>query len=79
MWDMHDGSGGWMVFGALMMVVFWGLIIALVVWVVRSLTDHRSSGREPSERRDPLDIAKERYAKGEINKEEFDRIKKDLT
>jgi len=79
MWDMHDGSGGWMVFGGLMMVVFWGLIIALVVWAVKELTGHRSSGREQSERRDPLDIAKERYAKGEIPKDEFDKIKKDLS
>ena len=79
MWDMHDGWGGWMVFGSLMMVVFWGLIIALVVWAVKALTERPGSGREPLERRDPLDIAKERYARGEISREEFERIRKDLS
>jgi len=78
MWDMHDGSGWWMLYGAIMMVVFWGLIIWLAVWLISRITSHEHPGRG-SERRDALDIAKERYARGEINKEEFDRIKKDLS
>jgi putative membrane protein len=42
--------------------------------VGRAGTDER-----PPERRDPIEIAKERYARGEITKEEFDEIKKNLT
>ncbi len=72
MWDW-DGWWPWM---TLMMVVFWGGIIALVVWIIVKLT--KRSGID-AEKRNPLDIAKERYAKGEITKEEFDRIKKDLS
>jgi putative membrane protein len=78
MWDMHDGAGWWMLYGGIMMVVFWGLIIWLAIWLISKITSHEQSGRG-SERRDPLDIAKERYARGEISKEEFDKIKKDLS
>ncbi len=71
----HDGMGwGWMVFGGIWMVVFWGGLIALVVWGVKKLTERNGS----SSKRDPLDIAKERYAQGEISEEEYQRLKKDL-
>ncbi|OGO00474.1 MAG: hypothetical protein A2Y58_00160 [Chloroflexi bacterium RBG_13_51_52] len=72
MWYMHEGSGWWMVFGGIWMVVFWGGLIALVVWGIKKLSG-QNSGKQS-----PIDIAKERYAKGEISKEEFERIKKDL-
>ena len=55
-----------------MMVIFWGGVIALVVWGVRQFTRDRERGRSP------LDIARERLASGEITKEEFDRIRSDL-
>ncbi len=73
MWDM---SFGWlaMLFGGLFMIVFWGGLIALIVWGVIRLTKRTDSTPTHS----PLDIAKERYARGEINKEQFEQIKKDL-
>ena len=79
MWHSHEGAGWWMVYGAIVMVVFWGLIIGLVVWGIKTLTERRGSGQETTGKRNPLDIAKERYARGDISKEEFDRIKKDLS
>ena len=78
MWYMHDVSGWWMVFGGLWMLIFWVAIIALVVWAIKKLTEHRGPGPGTPEKRDPLDIAKERYAKGQISREEFEQIKKDL-
>jgi putative membrane protein len=78
MWYMHDGWGWWMVFGGIWMLLFWIAIIGLVVWGVRSLMGHKESRTGTPEKRDPLDIAKERYAKGEISKEQFEQIKKDL-
>ena len=78
MWYMHDGWGWWMVFGGVWMLVFWVAIIALVVWGIKSLVGHGESNGGTPERRDPLEIAKERYAKGQISREEFEQIKKDL-
>jgi len=71
---MHEGWGWWMVFGGIWMVVFWGSIIALIVWGIGKLTER---GSHP-DKQTPLEIAKERYARGEITKEQFEQIKKDL-
>jgi putative membrane protein len=79
MWDYHEGMGWWMIFGGILMVVFWGLVIALVVWAISRVTTHRSDGPSTPEKRSALDIAKERYARGEISKEQFEQIKKDLS
>jgi len=69
MW--HDGNGWWMLWGAVMMVLFWGGLIALFVWGLQSLV--RRDGP-----RDPLEIAKERLARGEITPGQFDEIKEKL-
>jgi len=63
---------GW--FGGLWMLLLWGALIAFIVWVVIRLTKRDGS----SSKINHIEIAKERYAKGEISKEEFEQIKKDL-
>ncbi len=75
MWYMHEGMGWWIVFGGIWMVLFWGGLIALIVWGITKLSGRNSS----TSKRDPLDVAKERYARGEISREEFEQIKKDLS
>ena len=75
MWFWQDGFGWWMIFGGVFMVIFWGGIIALIVWAVKRATDRGGSRGTAS----PLDIARERYAKGEINREQFEQLKKDLS
>lgn len=60
--------------GGIMMIVFWALLIVLIIWIVRELRGKHSSTNSSS----ALDILKERYAKGEVNKEEFESKKKDL-
>lgn len=79
MWDGFQGMGSWMGFGSIWMILFWVAIIALVVWGIKALTTRGDSGPTAAARRDPLDIAKERFAKGEISKEEFEQLKKDLS
>lgn len=63
--------GGWM-------IIFWVVIIALVIWGVIALAKRSASTSDTPQQRDPLEIARERYAKGEISKEELDEIKKNL-
>ena len=67
--------------GGLMMLLFWGGIIGLIAWAVQSFAGQRA-GADARERplapRAPLDIAKERYARGEIDEDEFARIRRDL-
>ncbi len=75
MWFMHDVGGWWMLFGGIMMFIFWGGLIALCVWGITRLTKRDDSTIKHT----PLDIAKQRYARGEITKEEFEQIKKDLS
>jgi putative membrane protein len=77
MWYMHNFGGWWMLGGGLMMFLFWGGLIALAVWGITRMTRH--SGYYSTTNQTPIDIAKERYAKGEINKEQFEQIKKDLS
>ena len=74
MWYMHEGMGWWMVFGGVWMVLFWGGLIALIVWGITKLSRRNDS----TQKYDPLGIAKDRYAKGEMTREEFNQIKKDL-
>ena len=73
MW--FDGMGWWMIFGGLWMLLFWGGFIALIVWGILKLS--RRNG--PTPKHGPLDIARERHAKGDISKEQFEQLKKDLT
>ena len=71
-WPWGTAMGWWMV---AWMVVLWGGLIALIVWGIKKLTERGGS----TPKHDPLDITKERYAKGEISMEEFNQIKKDLS
>jgi putative membrane protein len=69
------GYYGWGAGMGIMMIVFWALVIIGIVYLVRYLA--KGPPRyEPRET--PLDILKKRYAKGEITKEEYNRIKDDL-
>lgn len=64
-----------------MMLMFWGGLIALAVLIIRSFTNggSRSSSSDLSSQKTPLQILEERYARGEIGKEEFESIRADIS
>ena len=67
---MHGGWGwGWMSLMMVMMVLFWGVIIAGVVWLIRGA----SWGSPPRERskETPVEILERRFAEGEIGEEDY--------
>ena len=77
---MHDWgygfSGGWWGWlGPVLMVVFWAAVIAGIVFLIRWLVLRSSP---PEKQESAIDILKRRYAGGEINREEYERMKKDL-
>ena len=71
-------GGGWGAFGWLWMLIpllFWGGLIALVVWaVVRVFPGQRDSGGFSETRAKPAEeVLKQRFARGEIDAEEYER------
>jgi putative membrane protein len=66
----HMGGAGWH------MVWFWLPLVVVIVALV--LLAARYQGRDSSGGRSALDILKERYAKGEIDRDEFETKKRDL-
>jgi putative membrane protein len=75
MWD----GGPWMFVGPLMMIVFLAAIVAVIVLMVRWFGGpHHVTGQHPSPGRTPFDILKERFARGEIDKAEYEERRRIL-
>jgi len=76
-WMMSGWGMGYGFFGWLMMFLFWILIITAVVLGVRWFID-QGKLKGSSVEETPLDILKKRYASGEIDKEEFETMRREL-
>jgi putative membrane protein len=63
---MNGGWGGWMIGGAVLMVAFWGLLF----WAVVSLV--RRPGRDRTSTVNATDVLAERFARGEIDADEYE-------
>ena len=74
MMGMENGMWGMGFGGVWMILVLVGLIV-LTVWLVRLMFPQGSK----SEPENPLELAQRRYAKGEISREEYESLKRDLT
>lgn len=61
-------------FGFVTMVLFWVLLIAGLILLAKWLVDQGRMSREDS----ALDILKKRYARGEITRQEFEEMKRDI-
>ncbi len=81
---MNDYGWGWGMGGMLVgMVLFWVVFIAAIVMLVRCMmrcggAGQRSDAGRRQRENTALDILKERYARGEIEREEFEQKKRDL-
>ena len=67
--------------GLLLMVLFWGVLIAGGVWFVKTVFNsapQNHGGSVIPRHASPREILDQRYARGEINREEYERIKSDL-
>lgn len=71
--NWHFGWG--MGFGWLLMLLFWGLVILGIAALMKWLWPSNGGGAKP---KTALEILNERYAHGEIDREEYERIKRDL-
>lgn len=84
MWWNHGVGWGWMVGGGLMMLLFWGVLIFLVglgIWALIRSGQQRSgdSSQTSVAKQDrALEILKERYARGEITKTEYEEMRNDI-
>jgi putative membrane protein len=75
-------GGGWitgLVFLLLFLVLIGGLA-AVVVWLIARQPSTGSTGqqKQPATREDSLEILRQRYARGEISREEYQTIREDL-
>jgi putative membrane protein len=72
-WTSCFGGMGWgMGFGGMFMILFWAVIIVGAAVFFRWIVDQSKGGKTP------LQILQERYARGEIDKAEFDERKRNL-
>ena len=73
---MPGGGWGWglgMGIGGLAMLAFWGALIVGIFLLVRGLGGGHGRWEDS-----PMEVLKRRYAKGEITREEYEQMRKDL-
>jgi putative membrane protein len=71
-------SSGWGWAMGVMMIVFWGLVIAAIVYAISTLNRSQRGWAGPTGE-PPLDILDRRYARGEITREQYEQMRQDLT
>ena len=76
MWP-YGGGWAWMIGGWAMMVVFWALVIAGIVALVSYLA-RGSVPAAPARAETPLEILRRRYATGELTKEQFEQMRREV-
>lgn len=74
-YGMYDWGGHWP--GGALMMIFWVLVVVGLTFLAGGALSHSSAGPAGAPE-NPQEILKSRYAKGEIDKVEFEQRKKDL-
>ena len=72
------GGDGWGMGGGLMMLLFWGGLVVLVVFLVRGVGAPPYQGEKKSSAPDAQEILAQRFARGEISEEEFEQRRRVL-
>ena len=73
----HGMMGGGM---GIIMFLFWILIIGALVLCISAMVNSVSGSRQDrNEASEPLDILKQRYARGEIDKADYEKMRRELT
>jgi putative membrane protein len=67
--DGYGMSGSWWLYGGLMMLLFWGALAGLIVWLVRRFSGP-SIGPDSAQ-----EVLKRRFAAGEISSEDYERTR----
>jgi len=74
-WGWMHGLGLGGIFAMFFGLVFWIVIIGAAYLIIRNISQKGGNLLSPET---PLDILKKRYARGEITKDEFEQMKRDL-
>jgi putative membrane protein len=76
----------WIILGAIALILFVALVVGLIVYAVSSSGRNRGTYYTPQPGQetaggpeDPLEILRQRYARGEITREEYQAMREDLT
>jgi putative membrane protein len=77
-WDHMGANGAWMGFGAITMILFWIILILAIVVMWKVIARGPQTPPASSREKSAIQILEERYARGEIGKEEFLDKRKDL-
>lgn len=78
---MMAGVGmGFGVVGLFFMILFWGVLILLAVWLVKTLFNSSSQSQPPQsgQREDAGEILERRYARGEITRDQYKMMREDI-
>ena len=73
MWGFYGFAWWWMLLVGICMVLFWGAVIWLVVWVAQQIA--RNQGRAAPHDETPLEVAQRRLARGAITSEEYEELR----
>jgi|Deesub1362A_J573_1020465.scaffolds.fasta_scaffold00151_23 putative membrane protein len=79
-WGYGGGYGmmgyGWAIFSWIFFIVFWVAIILLIIWLYKQIKGSDTRHTSPAET--PLEILKKRYARGEITREQYEEMRKEI-
>jgi putative membrane protein len=77
-WDHHDMDGGWWIVMAVGMLLFWGLVIAGLIWLVRTVLADRHRAVPAGRESNAIEILDRRLAEGDIEIEEYRARREEL-